>query len=303
MHLLMIFVDGFGLGSERDNPIVASATPNIDRLLGGHLLWGKGIAERESVKLRPVDATLGVEGIPQSATGQTTLWTGVNGAKALGYHLKAYPNKVLTDIINQHSIFKQLHVKGKRVAFANAFSNEYLQRIGEGKRKHSASTLCALAGSARLLGVKDLIAGSAVYHDLTNQRLQEAGEDVPLYKPSESGINLAGIAEAYDFTLFEIYLTDTKGHKRLWDESVEFIGRIDEMIGGLMSRLEESSTKMAVLLTSDHGNIEDFQTPGHTLNPVPALGWSNFTLDWPKWTKLEDITPGIMHLFEVYGGF
>ena len=34
MHLVMIFIDGFGLGRKDDNPIVAAKTPLLDELLG-----------------------------------------------------------------------------------------------------------------------------------------------------------------------------------------------------------------------------------------------------------------------------
>lgn len=39
MHMVMIFLDGFGLGRKDDNPIVKAKTPVFDELLGGHLLW------------------------------------------------------------------------------------------------------------------------------------------------------------------------------------------------------------------------------------------------------------------------
>ena len=45
MHLTMIFIDGLGLSSEQDNPVVIAHTPNIDKLLGGHFLAENG--ERE----------------------------------------------------------------------------------------------------------------------------------------------------------------------------------------------------------------------------------------------------------------
>jgi len=37
--------------------------------------------------------------------------------------------------------------------------------------------------------------------------------------------------------------------------------------------LEEIDGDTLVLLTSDHGNLEDLSTRSHTRNPVPLMAW------------------------------
>ena len=229
MHVVMIFLDGFGLGRKDDNPIVAAKTPFLDELLGGHLLWGKRCITHNKTVLRPLDASLGVVGTPQSATGQTTLWTGLNAAKAIGYHLHAYPNKPLAEIIAEKSIFKQLAEVGKTAMFANTFSKGYDQAVASGKRAHTASTLSALAGGVRLRRVPDLRAGLAVYQDMTNEILVQMGEQVEVISSFEAGKNLGKLALNYDFTLYEFFQTDVKGHKQLWDEAIGLVERIDQL--------------------------------------------------------------------------
>lgn len=292
--MVMIFLDGFGLGTEENNPIVAANTPSIDELLGGHFLWGKPYIRHNNILLRPLDPLLGVEGTPQSATGQTTLWTGQNAAQAIGYHLRAYPNGALAEIIAEKSIFKQLMEAGKTVMFANTFTKGYDQAVATGKRAHTASTLSALAGGVRLRRIPDLLAGLAVYQDMTNEILVQQGEEVPTISPYEAGRNLGILSLRYDFTLYEFFQTDVKGHKQLWDEAVELVERIDSFIGGFLSVVREED--VAWILTSDHGNIEDFSVKGHTLNPVPALCWSHRPLKWPEWDSLAEVTPGIIKL-------
>lgn len=294
MHMVMIFLDGFGLGGKENNPIVAAKTPYIDGLLGGHLLWGNGVIKHHKTILKPLDASLDIPGTPQSATGQTTLWTGVNAAKALGYHLNAYPNEPLAQIIAEKSIFKQLSDVGKSVMFANTFTQAYDQAVASGKRRHTASTLSALAGGVRLRRIPDLLDGLAVYHDMTNEMLVQLGESVPIISSFKAGQHLGRLALNYDFTLYEFFQTDVKGHKQLWDEAVGLIERIDSFIGGFLSEIENE--EVAWILTSDHGNIEDFSVKGHTRNPVPALCWSNHEVKWPEWRTLEDVTPGILRL-------
>ncbi|AHF05770.1 metalloenzyme [Desulfitobacterium metallireducens] len=294
MHFVMIFLDGFGLGSEENNPIVTARTPNIDHLLGGHLIWGDRSIVRGQARLTPLEATLGVHGIPQSATGQTTLWTGVNASKVLGYHLNAYPNDKLAHVIAEKSIFKQLVDRGQQGMFANTFTPQYEQLVASGKKRHSASTLSAMAGRVKLRRIPDLRAGRAVYYDMTNQVPREMGEDVPLISAEQAGQNLGRLALGYDFTLYEMFLTDVFGHKQRWEESVQLIEQIDEFLGGFLRVIQNED--VAWLLTSDHGNIEDFAIKGHTQNRVPALSWSNRPIEWPRWTTLEDVTPGILEL-------
>jgi len=62
MKTLLLFIDGFGIGGEDEqiNPFIDAKTPNLDKIRENHIVI-------------PTDATLGVEGIPQSATGQNTL--------------------------------------------------------------------------------------------------------------------------------------------------------------------------------------------------------------------------------------
>lgn len=104
--VLMIFIDGFGLGARRDdNPYFFARTPFFDQLLGGHILYADSqVVQGDRAVMIPTDACLGVPGIPQSATGQTTLWTGINAAQAVGRHINAYPTPKLREIINPFPI-------------------------------------------------------------------------------------------------------------------------------------------------------------------------------------------------------
>ena len=56
----------------------------------------------------PTDAWLGVEGRPQSASGQTTILTGVNVPAQLGYHKQGFPNAAMLEIFATIRSFLQL---------------------------------------------------------------------------------------------------------------------------------------------------------------------------------------------------
>jgi len=56
----------------------------------------------------PTDACLDVPGLPQSATGQTTIFTGQNASKVLSRHLHGQPTITLKKMIIENNLFKEL---------------------------------------------------------------------------------------------------------------------------------------------------------------------------------------------------
>src|SRR5438045_9392957 len=120
--VLLFFIDGLGIGPRGPfNPLdnLADAAP-------------LAVFQNEPAKtvfdgiVVPTDSRLGVEGRPQSASGQTTILTGVNAPAHLGYHKQGFPNKALLEIIHKHSIFRQLREAGVGpVPFANAYTDRF----------------------------------------------------------------------------------------------------------------------------------------------------------------------------------
>ena len=272
MRVLMIFLDGWGIG-ERDpaqNPYCHAHTPVLDRLLGGHILFrGVGIVEKPDMVLIPTDTSLGIPGIPQSATGQTTLWTGINAARVVGRHVHAFPDEELRSIIARHSIMKVLRQRNKKVTFANAYRPEYFEGVRRGKYRHSTSTLIALSGGVRLRTIEDLKKGKAVYQEFTNRLLQEMGFNIEVISPRTAGGRLARLSVEYDFTLYEYFITDRVGHAQDMKKAVKVLQALDEFIGEVLLTIDLVNTM--VIITSDHGNIEDVSVKTHTLNPVPTI--------------------------------
>lgn len=266
-RVLLVFIDGIGLGPDlpQVNPFAAHGPCwGLDRPL---TLSGAGA--HAAAVVAPTDAALGVPGLPQSATGQSTLLTGVNAAALLGQHLSAYPNERLKTCLAEHGIFSWCRKQGLSATFANGYRQEYWEMVARGKLRHSATTLAVLGGQGRLRDEKDFIAGEAVYHDLTGQFLRLLGREVPLISPREAGQRVARLAERHDFTLFEFFLTDLVGHRGHWEHARQLLNSLDEFIRTLLDVLDLGQT--ALLVASDHGNFEDLSVPTHTLNPVPTI--------------------------------
>ncbi|HEY8496195.1 MAG TPA: hypothetical protein VIK98_04060 [Limnochordales bacterium] len=309
MSVLMIFVDGLGLGDDdpAKNPLVTAPMPNLRGLLGGAplartVIPGDGQPyEGDVATLVAVDSCLGVPGLPQSATGQTTMLSGVNAAAMLGRHLSGLPTPTLVDILRRHSLFKQLVEAGRRATFANPFTPEYFEAVNSGRWRHSATTTAVLSAGLPVRMLADLQAGRAVFHDVTGETLRERGYDVALVSPREAGRRLARLAREHDFVLFEHFLTDKAGHAQDWESARHWLGVLDEFLGGVLDAVDLDRT--LVMLISDHGNVEDLSVRTHTQNPVPALligrGRAQAAAGL---ASLVDVTPVILALLAGEGG-
>lgn len=296
----MIFIDGVGLG-DRDpaiNPFVRARTPALSRLLGGPLAGQAAVRTRVAVMV-PLDARLGVPGLPQSATGQVALLTGENAPALMGRHVTAYPPRPLRTLLETRGLFPRLCAQGVPAALANAYAPEYFTAVADGRLRHAAITLNALQAGVRLRGIEDLLAGRAVYQDLTNARLRESGLAVPMITPEEAGRHLAQVAAGSRFTLFEFFQTDLAGHGRVPDR-IGIVERLDRFLGAALDATDLDDT--LVLITSDHGNLEDERTDGHTLNSVPAVlvGAGREALA-PRLHALTDLAPACLEILTAGG--
>lgn len=293
----MIFIDGFGLGpgDPEVNPMVKAEMPFIRSLLSGEPLTREAVGEglfRPGLVLRPVDATLDTPGLPQSATGQTVLFSGVNAPRIAGRHINGFPTKALRGILAEENVFKAAHRAGKRAIFANTFTPEYFEAVNRGKWRHSVTTTAALYGDCRFLMLPELIRGEAVFQDITNEALRERGYDVPLIEPETAAANLLRVAARNDFTLFEYFQTDRCGHKQDWDLALVLLNRLDRFLGSIATELRPNGINL--LLVSDHGNIEDLTTKTHTPNPVPVISMGEGAECFSAVRSLMDVYPAIM---------
>ena len=291
-RILLIFADGVGLGAEEgSNPFVGAATPALSALLGGPLTAarvGNVVATGEvPVALAALDAALGIPGLPQSGTGQTTLFTGVNAQAALGHHVPALPGPKLRALLAAHSVLKLLAADGYAVTFANAFTAEYAARLSGGTARASATSWAVLAAGLPLRVLEDLAAGDAVSWDITGEQfVHRAGVAVEPVAAPLAGERLARLAAGHRFTLYETFLTDLAGHGRWGIEPRDAVARLDGLLAGVLAA---RPPELTVLLTSDHGNLEEPWHKSHTANPVPLLAVGPAAHRFADLTRLDEV--------------
>lgn len=288
--VLLIFIDGLGIGEQNNDFNPLADLKNAEPLTNFRNVKAKIIFDG---KLTPTDPRLGVEGRPQSASGQTTILTGVNAPALLGFHKQGFPNQALRDIISENSIFLQLK---QRNIEPNVFVNAYTPQFFEQTPRWKSATTCAIeAAGLAFRKLPDLLGEKALFHDFTNQTLGERGFDVPLFSPEKAGRILAGFTKEYRFTLYEHFITDKIGHDQNFEKARIHLPLLAEFIRETLKHVDLENT--TVILTSDHGNIEDLSVRNHTLNDVPTIVWGRKRVEISKKIKdLADITPMIISL-------
>ena len=273
-RVLFLFLDGVGLGADdpATNPFARARMPNLKEMLDGHrLLADLPAFSTERVSFVPTDACLSVAGMPQSASGQAAILTGINVPRRIGKHWGPKPNAEIKTLLQEDNLFKRLRNQGCSVRLANAYPPVFLQRIESGRRALSAIQLAVEAAGVNLCTEADLRDGRAFAADFTGEawRSQLDFEDTPVLSPDEAGRGLVHAAHEHRLLFFDHWLTDVVGHRGSMDEAVALLERLDVALGGILSAWRTDGGLL--FITSDHGNLEDKSTRRHTRNPVPLL--------------------------------
>jgi hypothetical protein len=306
-HLLFLFLDGVGLGKDDPevNPFAGAEMPALEELLAGErLIFNTAPLVTDRATLLALDANLGVAGLPQSASGQATLLNGNNVPAAIGNHYGPKPNHAIAEIVTQSNLFKQLKELKLEAAFLNAFPPAYFESIGSGRRLYGTIALAASQSGVPLRTLEDLRNGNAISADFTGLGLRERLNlvDIPLITPAEAGRRLAKLSQAVHFSLFEYWLSDYAGHGQQMHAALDLLAAFDQVMAGLLETWDDKSG--LIVITSDHGNMEDLGTRRHTDNPVPCLVVGAPKLREPFAARLHDLTdiaPAILRFFTQAG--
>lgn len=274
MRILMIFLDGVGLGDDDPaaNPFAAAEFPALADLAGGNR-WLRGTGRQQTARAAfiPTDPRLGVAGRPQSATGQATILTGKNVPQMIGRHYGPKPDPDIRRIIAEDNFFKQTLKHNRTAALVEAYPPRWHQALARGRILPSSYQDAALAAGLPIMGEKDLRAGAALSGDWTGEgwHSQLGYNDTPVLTPYEAGTRLVEIARQYDFAFFSHWLTDVIGHRGTIDEGVKLLRTFDQVMAGILDHWDDSEG--LVIITSDHGNIEAIGDRKHTENDVPTV--------------------------------
>jgi 2,3-bisphosphoglycerate-independent phosphoglycerate mutase len=291
-RFLFLFLDGVGLGAAvPENPLgTAENLPFLADWLGTLPLQATTI-RKPGLLFKPLDARLGVPGLPQSATGQTALYTGCNAPQFRGQHQTGFANGSLRQLIEVHGLFKRAMQLGGQATLANLYSPHYFYAIAHRRLRYSVCTLLNLTAGLPFRMQLEYEAGAALFWDITGEIAHSRGIAAPPITPQLAGQRLAALAGQHSVTLFESYLTDFAGHGQDWHKAVTVLQRVDSFLESLITALDSHTT---LIVSSDHGNLEDLSTKRHTLNAVPLLVVGPEAAAFAQVENITGITPIIL---------
>jgi 2,3-bisphosphoglycerate-independent phosphoglycerate mutase len=281
VRVAWLMLDGVGLMPHgATHPFKDGEYPTLERL-------GISLPRLETNRnwlTRAIDARLGVDGLPQSGTGQTTILSGINAAQAMNRHYGPWVSPSLRRIL-EDNILKRVAANGGTVRLANFYPPRYLEALETGEMRLNAIATAALSAGAKLEGMDGL--GIA-------PMLRDPGAEVNLERVSSWA--RAFVASTATVTIFDEWWTDNVGHEMNLSEAQDFAARLEVFC---RVALEERSAETLFLVTSDHGNFEDLSVKTHTFNPVPLAAVGPSALEFASVTDLTGVTPVLTRVLRV----
>src|SRR5699024_10964644 len=232
MSVIFLFIDGVGLGEEGPvNPFAQNTYKGFSMMSGGAVFTQQAPEINSKDHLfRAVDATLGVEGLPQSGTGQTSLFTGENAAKEIGKHFGPFPHSGIKYLLREQSLFNKVQRIGKSMQFINAYPEIFFKKAQK-RNRWSCTTIMTKSAGLPLYRSTDIIEGKALTAELTQQAWREMlNIDVPVIVPEQAADRLLAISEETDLVLSEYYLTDKAGHAKDYEQAAEVLSVYDRFL-------------------------------------------------------------------------
>jgi 2,3-bisphosphoglycerate-independent phosphoglycerate mutase len=305
MHIHIMFIDGIGLGADDPaiNPFASAHTPTLHALAGGHK-WLQSTPRTESERaiFIPTDPRLGVPGRPQSGTSQAVILTGRNVPAEVGEHYGPKPNAATRAILKEDNLFKQLVRAGKTASLLDAYPERLHASIARGKTLRSSIQQAAHEAGVPMRGEAELRDGTAFSVDWTGQGWREfmAYDDTPVYTPQEAGAKIVQEARKVDFSFFSHWVTDEVGHRGPMARAVALLELFDGVMAGMLATWRDEDG--LIIITSDHGNMEDLSTRHHTEADVPTviIGRREQRAQFAEgFTTLMDIAPHVRRALRV----
>ncbi len=270
--MIAVFLDGVGIGTSDPevNPFLSAELPTLRAAFGGHLpvLEEPHVAGPGGWSL-PLDAVLGMDGLPQSGTGQVAALAGIDAPAHFGSHFGPWTPVALRPALAEGNLLSRGVRGGLRVAFANAYPKGWPGTLPT--RRHAAPPLAAFAAGVLDRHVEELVRGDAVASEIVNDgwRHHTGRTDIPRIDEVGAGVNLATIGARHDLTLFAHYATDGAGHRGGMEGGIRALERVDRFLAGVLQGAAAAGGRRPAPIVvgfSDHGNVEDVRT-GHTRNP------------------------------------
>ncbi len=295
---ILIFLDGVGIGKSDPsvNPFFKYPFRTFNEIFGRTPSLENQKISKNGKFIFPCDALMEIPDLPQSGTGQTSIFCGVNAARIVGHHFGPFPHSSLIPIIKGQNIFQQFKKNKKKVTFVNAYPKVFFDYIASGKKRLSVTSLSCTLSNVPLKGATDLRQGNALSAEIDNDGwVNKLGYSLSIIKPETAARRLFKISSQHHFTLFEHFLTDHLGHGRNKETLEVRLKVLDDFLFYMLENIPKNTT---VLICSDHGNLEDISIKSHTNNPALTIAAGEHAERLSKRiTNLSHIRDAILELY------
>jgi len=294
LAVIFIFIDGVGLGdASSKNPFYVDTYESFQILSGENFNNnGKPILSKKHI-FKSIDANLGVDGLPQSGTGQTTLFTGENASKVIGKHFGPYPHTGIKYLLKEQSLFHAVKEMGKKPYFINAYPPIFFEHAKR-RNRWSCTTLMTQSADLTLNSTEEVLNEEALTAEIVQNAWRERlNIDLPKIDATEAAQRLLNVVPNYDLVMYEYYLTDKAGHNQKIEDAQTVLKTLDEF---LLHIIREKRSEDVLVITSDHGNLEDLSTKTHTRNEVPLFVMGEGAEVLEKIESLVGVKEGILRV-------
>lgn len=297
--VLMIFLDGVGIGKKDKeyNPFFKFGFNTFQTLFGDIPSLENPLLIGKNKFLFPSDANLDVEGLPQSGTGQASLFCGFNAARFVGKHFGPFPYSTTLPKIKEDHILSYYNRNGNKGYFANAYPKPFFDYLKSGRERLGVTAAACRLNKIKFNTVSEVRKGTALTAEIINNRWNERlNYKLPIIKPQTAARRLLRLAEKNKFTLYEFYLLDSLGHLRIKDEFNRFYNIVDIFLFTILTEMDYKKTTLVIC--SDHGNFEDLSIKTHTRNPSLTITAGKYAQELFNSVKsIKDIKPSIIKYF------
>ncbi|WP_069132096.1 alkaline phosphatase family protein [Rhodohalobacter halophilus] len=292
MSLLFVFIDGVGVGKKsEENPLATKNLKSFSYFTEADGLHDgiRPVIQKDKLYL-PIDANLDVEGLPQSGTGQATLFSGQNASKIAGKHFGPFPYSTTKFLLEEVSLFHQAKQEGLSPHFLNAYPDIFFKKSAQ-RNRWTCTTLMTKASGIKLNRLEDVLKEKALTAEIIQNAWRESlNLDVPEITPEDASMRALNSLKEFDLVLYEYYLTDKMGHQMDRKKTDIILTILDRFLFHMIQNMSKSDT---LVITSDHGNIEDLSIKTHTRNPVPLFVKGDAE-PFKNASSILDITPAIL---------
>lgn len=297
MAIYFVFIDGLGVGGEdQNNPLFVNDYRFFNRMAGGsHMTTtAPAILDKNHV-FKPIDATLNIGGLPQSGTGQVSLFAGVNASKHIGKHYGPYPHSATREMLAENSIAYRALNRGLSFVFMNAYPPIFFH-LSTRRNRWSTATLMCRQQSIPLHTEEDVRDGTGITAEITQEMWKQRLDiELPLITESIAAERIINAGRTNDIVMYEYYLTDKAGHAMDHIMADNVISRIDRFLSFIVDGMHPDDV---LLISSDHGNVENLGVKTHTMNDVPLIVYGSGADAFYDTTSIHEVIPHLMRRFE-----